>query len=316
MSVFVGHIYSRQLAEIILSSGPLGEWIYPISLIWRNGAFGVVLFFLISGYVITLAASRETKTTFFVRRALRIYPSFLFASLLFLYSSSFSGPINTFGQLTLLGDFWKAPNLLEGVDWTLRVEILFYIVVGLSAALLVKARKLLNGWVLMLIFVALSAIPALIPVTPIDAWNTGYLNVFFPIFFGGISLALTNLRTLTGLQGSVLFIASFISSYLTHFFVRPDLLEIGPYLEAAYLIFLISYVARISFMSFSLVSWLSSLTYSTYLFHKWGFYWVRDSLQTAIPTFEFFSGKNQNLLINLIALVMFFTSMSLFVRYF
>jgi peptidoglycan/LPS O-acetylase OafA/YrhL len=221
------------------------------------------------------------------------------------------------GQISLLGDFWQAPNLLGGVDWTLRVEILFYLVVGLLAPFTAKLGTGLNSWVLTFLLLAFASATTVLPVLPFGTWNFGYFNIFFPVFFGGIGIALLNLKVLNTLQGILLFSGSFVISKMSELLTRPDLeLYAGPYLAIAFVVFLTSYIFRDAFSPTKVVLWLSSLTYSTYLFHNWGFYWVRDSIKQTLELWEFPIDTGMGFSSNLISIILFFAAMTLFVRYF
>jgi peptidoglycan/LPS O-acetylase OafA/YrhL len=97
-SVFAGHLFPGYMSALLPSY---------LTVLWAGGAFGVVLFFLISGYVVTLALFRETPRQFAIRRFFRIYPAFTVA-LLVSYLVLPPPPLNEFfGQLSLLGDFFR-----------------------------------------------------------------------------------------------------------------------------------------------------------------------------------------------------------------
>ena len=54
----------------------------PTGIIQDFGWLGVVLFFLVSGFIITHVGRRESRLEFSVKRLLRIYPPFIFSILL------------------------------------------------------------------------------------------------------------------------------------------------------------------------------------------------------------------------------------------
>jgi len=101
------------------------------------GLFGVVLFFLLSGYVIPFSVNERFRpTTFIVRRAFRILPAYyaliacvgLFPVLGFhvpeLHSESLSAR-GWIANLLLVQDFVGQPPII-GVAWTLILEIIWY----------------------------------------------------------------------------------------------------------------------------------------------------------------------------------------------
>lgn len=108
------------------------------------GVFGVGLFFMISGFVIPLSAEKTTTKEFFVRRIFRIYPTYaigLAVSCLFLYIYAHINhqpfPVAFSKYLynaSLFGD-WLNTTPIDYLNWTLEIEIKFYIIVALIKAI-------------------------------------------------------------------------------------------------------------------------------------------------------------------------------------
>ena len=115
-----------------------GTNLFPAWL-WRSGEFGVDLFFVLSGVVLTLGyASRDLSVKgvgrFYLRRGLRIYSGywpFLLAMLLVNTSFGFERALddNLLGSvlLTEIG----ISKLVLGVSWSLSFELYFYALFGL-----------------------------------------------------------------------------------------------------------------------------------------------------------------------------------------
>ena len=115
-----------------------GTHLFPAWL-WRSGEFGVDLFFVLSGVVLTLGyASRDLSVKgvgrFYLRRGLRIYSGywpFLLAMLLVNASFGFERALddNLLGSVLLTEiDISK---LVLGVSWSLSFELYFYALFGL-----------------------------------------------------------------------------------------------------------------------------------------------------------------------------------------
>lgn len=125
------------LQHVAESSGRAELW--PL-LEAAPGVFGVVLFFLISGFVIPLSLRGAPRwQDFALRRLLRIYPLTLFAFALLAGLMALGlvppGPGTDSGyvwlmNLLLLQDFVGVPGLL-GVTWTLPIEFAWYGLFGL-----------------------------------------------------------------------------------------------------------------------------------------------------------------------------------------
>lgn len=123
---------------------PLVDWVnahvnQPLGIIQNFGWYGVCLFFLISGFVITHAALHESPRAFVVRRLFRIYPMVAVALALGLLleppTRALATPESVLAAL-LLVNYWISPQVvLIGVAWTLAVEMLFYALILATHAL-------------------------------------------------------------------------------------------------------------------------------------------------------------------------------------
>lgn len=101
------------------------------------GRIGVVLFFAISGFVIPSSLqSGQHKAIFWIRRFFRLYPAYwvsICAVVLaqwLLHDTTFSIR-QIVANTTMLQNFLHFENI-EGVYWTLKVELIFYVMVYLS----------------------------------------------------------------------------------------------------------------------------------------------------------------------------------------
>lgn len=125
------------------------------------GPLGVALFFLISGFVIPFSFRHHSRRSFLLARALRIYPIYLAALFLGLAvraaSCAYWGqplgvhPLAVVANALLLHDLVGIGNL-DLVNWTLVIELKFYLLFALTLPLLLRWR---HGFVLGLAGVAL-----------------------------------------------------------------------------------------------------------------------------------------------------------------
>lgn len=134
----------------------------PLRLEENFGFFGVALFFLVSGFVVTYRATRETAVEFAVKRILRIYPVLIVVVLVVGFvpyihhhglTSQLADPVDWVTVLTnaTTANFFIAPQVVfVGVAWTLSIEVLFYLVLLLLMWLLKR-----HVWAAVLIEVAL-----------------------------------------------------------------------------------------------------------------------------------------------------------------
>lgn len=154
--------YMRGLAPLLVLWAHLsGFWLYAHHQTWRPYAFfyfhftqplglyedggrlGVVLFFLVSGYIVTHASARESVAQFGLKRVFRLGPA-LWVSVLVVFaarhvahiagvgapSGTGGGSLWSYVRGTLLLDQVSGP-VVNGVTWTLVVEVVFYVLTAM-----------------------------------------------------------------------------------------------------------------------------------------------------------------------------------------
>lgn len=122
----------------------------PLGIIQDFGFFGVAVFFLISGFIITHVAQRETRLQFAVKRLLRIYPPLIVSILLIIVITFVQGAqrlsLSEYAQSMTLANYFRVPAFAaSGVAWTLVIEMLFYIGVFVTLPLLKKWPLVANA---------------------------------------------------------------------------------------------------------------------------------------------------------------------------
>ncbi len=139
----------------------MDQWLFdPLHVTSHGGILAVAMFFLVSGFVIVYVAQRETRREFSIRRALRIYPP-LWVSMALLLAAygvalaasdapglrgyaieqvlAQANPVPYILAAMSLGNYLVGWPTVNGVAWTLIIEVLFYLVV-VALLPLVKAR--------------------------------------------------------------------------------------------------------------------------------------------------------------------------------
>jgi peptidoglycan/LPS O-acetylase OafA/YrhL len=116
---------------------------------WFNyGSFGVALFFLISGFVIPFSLARAKRRGFLLGRVCRIYPVYCVAFSLSSLAISmlawaqgkgnFVIPLDQFiAQVLGLRGWLGFPNM-DGVSWTLEIELIFYVMAACFSTWMVR----------------------------------------------------------------------------------------------------------------------------------------------------------------------------------
>ena len=113
------------------------------------GGFGVKVFFVLSGYLITLLMLNEEKKTgginlgqFYIRRAFRILPAAIaFMLAIFSYNGSIISLQNKVFSFLFLENYAAAPDWHVGHLWSLGVEEQFYLLWPLLFMAWPRARK-------------------------------------------------------------------------------------------------------------------------------------------------------------------------------
>ncbi|GGH31981.1 acyltransferase [Alsobacter metallidurans] len=112
------------------------------------GDIGVEIFFVISGFVIPFSAANSRPGQFLLKRFIRIYPAVLVSSFiafgaLCLASGNAASHIPALlRSLTLL----PVGPWIDGVLWSLAVEIVFYCVIAFLIPLGARGRLMLAAW--------------------------------------------------------------------------------------------------------------------------------------------------------------------------
>ncbi len=130
LAVFVGHA-THSYDELYV-----GAPASPFEVTW--GAFGVQLFFMISGFVILMSAQRARRPSdFVISRVSRLYPAYWVAltlsivlSVAFAVPTSDIGWVNRILNYVMVQRWFLIPNQ-DPVYWTLAIEMQFYVMVFL-----------------------------------------------------------------------------------------------------------------------------------------------------------------------------------------
>jgi len=235
--------------------------------IYATGNLGVSIFFLISGFIITDIVSKYGNIKdFLFARFLRIYPLFLPAFFIYYFllgtnpEASFS---NILLQLILpIADFSSSYTLI-GVEWSLRVEFLFYIVL---AIMFFSHNLNITKIFLLQIFNAFF----------LFFWyekNNLNLYVFIClanlnyVFIGSIIYLhfKNNPRNLKNL--AILIVSIFVTHLAFFKAYNYDFLLYYTGCNAV-IIFLLCFAFRDHFKNFQIIRILSDLTFPLYLFHN------------------------------------------------
>lgn len=138
----------------------------PLANIAKYGYLGVDFFFMISGFVILMTVADGSFRNFFISRVVRLYPAFwVCCTITFIVTKLFGAPryVATTTQYLINMTMLSGPahvSAIDGVYWTLIVELTFYALV--AAVLAVGRLRQIQHFLLLWIIVS-----ALLEVLPV-----------------------------------------------------------------------------------------------------------------------------------------------------
>jgi peptidoglycan/LPS O-acetylase OafA/YrhL len=276
--IAAGAVLFQHVAE---KSGKFGQWAVGVL---SPGVFGVVLFFVVSGFVIPMTAGhRFDLKTFAIRRVFRIYPLVLvtFALLALLgygtdlaeFSALKSVTMHTWLANLLLVQDYVGVTPLWGVTWTLSIEFVWYAIFALS--LLTLGRRFDDKLIIFapLVELALVGISLLIGHRlPLARTGMIYAAILGCRAFRAQDGQLTPRRVC--IDTGIFIVTMAISNIVSFGYYRHPTISMNqalvPWLIAPALFMLVACVPAIRrspLVTNRITGWLGSVSFSTYLLH-------------------------------------------------
>jgi peptidoglycan/LPS O-acetylase OafA/YrhL len=263
------------------------------------GYLGVSLFFLISGFVIPFSFERYSVRGFLVGRALRIYPTYFagFAvSLLSIIATTqyFGTPFpHSLGDVLLhipgLRELARVPSI-DGIIWTLDVEIKFYVACAMIAPWLRRGSLLVFLVPAAIFVVVMATVPVLsqwIPSSRLYAMihaqaMTGQYVVFM---FIGVALHFAFRRVHGLVAMTSIAVALFCAmTCLWTFGVRPNVTHIAWSYGLASIVFMASMALAQHFKRNSVSGFFADISYPLYVSHPiFGYALLRVTVGAGMP---------------------------------
>lgn len=256
--------YTTRIAELY----PMGE---DAVFDFRHGHFGVNLFFIISGYVIFMTLHRTRQPMdFVVSRFSRLFPAYWFAvglTFLVTYWLGLPGKEVTIAEavanLIMIHGFFRIPHV-DGVYWTLEVELLFY--AGMFALYRLGWLKHIHLALWSLLAVRLAYHFAAILGGVELSWTVSRFLILaqIPWFAIGVGIYLLlhpresadSNRSILLVAGSLLTLATTASIAIA---LLTGLMAIVVYAAAA---------QKLPWLGNSVMVWLGAISYTLYLLHE------------------------------------------------
>lgn len=290
-SVDAGRLYEIDLLRAIAClmvvffhyfyRGALEGWSPSVEPAWlivpaRYGYLGVHLFFMISGFVIFMSASNASPKDFVASRVSRLYPAFWVAVVLtWLVVEGFSSSQLQVSVLDMLVNLTMVPHwfgvpFVDGVYWSLAVEIQFYIIIWfvLRFGLMQHVELILAGWLVV------AAVNAARPMYPVEFWLAADWAPYFCV--GAVSFLIRSSGWTVG-RLMLLFFAYLLALYYPIAKVLypkgGGVSDLDPWLVGGWVTVFFGVFLLISFGGVRLrrnfwILWAGTLTYPVYLLHE------------------------------------------------
>ncbi|RVU83374.1 acyltransferase [Leucothrix sargassi] len=273
LAVVLYHYTFRGFAE-----GGYSPVEYPVvGDFFKYGLYGVQLFFIISGFVILMTATKRGAAHFVISRITRLYPAFwacvTFTALFILWKGGevFQvGLIQYLLNLSMVSGF-VGIEMVDGVYWTLLVEIKFYLLIFVLLVLgqIQRIEWYLAGWLALTVATVLLPIPKIITFLFLTEWSSYFiagavfylvkqhgLTVYRSIMLG-VSLGVALIKDIPQLQHAEQLYSSDFSSYIA-----------SALIIAFFVIFLLISLGKTQFFNSEKLVKLGILTYPLYLIHQ------------------------------------------------
>lgn len=259
------------------------ENIFPswfLTMLPIDGAFGVAIFFLISGFIIPFSLQKRSAFKFLQARAIRIYPVYIVSALitmvigLILFDFDIYQIIIFVKSITLFRD-WLGGPAIDGVLWTLEVEIKFYLYIALMLPIL-KKKPIVVIIVPLIIIIVFIFLLKINPIYPMQSSLHGYKNILNVLLYDfgflsymniGLIFYLYHINKFNRLLSIVLILISLsISTIFFHERYVGNNLVVGIYFFA-FFIFLFFYKYSIVFKN-GFSGFFAKISYPLYAVHS------------------------------------------------
>lgn len=248
----------------------------------KYGYLGVELFFVISGFVVLMSAWNSDFTGYVASRVGRLYPAFwvgctftLVVILLIGNPASVTLPQYLI-NMSMLGGFFGVPYI-DGVYWTLLVEMKFYILIALLV--LIRQIKKIEWFAFLWLFASMITVFFGSTSKFILFKIARYFLVVehAPLFISGILFFLVWKNGLTVMRSIGIVVSCVYSVYLSvdtaiadniRVNLNVNIWVVGAIIVIIYLVFALTALGFININERPIYTTLGSLTYPLYLVHQ------------------------------------------------
>lgn len=273
LAVVLYHYTFRGFAE-----GGYSPVEYPVlGEVFKYGSYGVQLFFIISGFVILMTATKRGAAHFVISRITRLYPAFWVCVSLTALAIMWKGGalfqvdlVQYILNLSMISGFIGV-EMVDGVYWTLLVELKFYalIFVLLIFGQIHRVEWFLAFWLLLTAASLVFALPKLVTFLFLTDWSAFFIAgaLFYLIrqqglnVFRGVMLWLSFMVAIFENLRQLSYLEQMYNSYFSPLVTSLLILSF-------YVIFLLIALGKTQYFSSAKLVKLGVLTYPLYLIHQ------------------------------------------------
>jgi peptidoglycan/LPS O-acetylase OafA/YrhL len=223
------------------------------------GKFGVALFFILSGFLISISMNRNSPTRFLIFRAIRLLPTlFSCCTVSYVFIQLLGINYREVTKFDFLSNFlvfpsWFNAKFIDGSYWTLEYEWVFYLICAFSLFIVKYRFEFISILLLVLPIIELLVGVEYFPVSL-------YLKDYSLLFLIGVCLSqIYNSDKFFNKYLLILGVAFIIMFLIEKYFYVYMLLS---------LIFFMAVHNNLGFLDNSLARFMSKISYPLYLLHQ------------------------------------------------
>lgn len=230
------------------------------------GHYGVQLFFVISGFVIYMSLLRSKSILdFTIKRIIRLYPAYIFAVILTFSVVSLLGlegrevtNIEAIINLTMLQGYIPGVENVDGVYWSLTIELSFYIIMGFLfiSRILNKIEVVSIIWLISAITLNIIDFDGIISIVTDKIILIDYVHLFIA------GMMFYHLRESNRLKYHFLILISLLYDFTFNG------IESGIVLTLIFSIFYLLIFNKLIFLKSKALVFIGTISYSLYLVHQ------------------------------------------------
>ncbi|MGO2458747.1 MAG: acyltransferase family protein [Ewingella sp.] len=268
---------------------------------FNYGPFGVSIFFLISGFVIPFSLEKKTRRGFLLARFIRIYPTYLVASMIMLCMlwltskyywnkpAEFDIP-SIIANLTLTQSIFNKTSI-DAVNWTLAIELKFYLTCVIFSRFIIKGRALLPVGLAMFVLILTIVTQHAPNILNLRFVEISLSNIRMELMFIGFMTigTLFHFHFSGKISTTVLVVSSVLCFLITSLTWKlgpiNDQIPEGPFNYAyGLIIFSLCYGLRKHFRESKVMSFFAGISYPFYALHSIiGYMSIRLLLDSSVP---------------------------------